>query len=125
SVAYVGNGALAIVGEALDQHGHAARRVTLEMEFLVGDAFKFAGRLLDRPLDVVLGHRRHDGLVHGRAQLRIAVDVAAAGARGDHDFTHQLGEHLAALGILRVLAAGDGRTTAHGGDSVIIERVKV
>src|SRR6185437_5364442 len=113
-VTHVGDGALAIVGDAFDQHRDAARRVAFEMQFLVDHAFEFTGGLLDRAFDVVLGHRRGDGLVHRAAQARIAVDVAAAGARGNHDLAHQLGEGLAALGVLRVLAAGNGRTTAHG-----------
>jgi hypothetical protein len=66
-------------------------------------------------LDHVLGHVHVQALVDRRAQPRVAGRVAAAGARRDRDLADDLGEDLAALGILRVLAGFNGRTTSHGG----------
>src|SRR3546814_19830631 len=59
-VAHVGHGAHLVVGQAVDDHRHAARRVALVAALLVLDALQPAGRLLQRALDGVLGHvERH------------------------------------------------------------------
>src|SRR5690606_12265714 len=113
-VSHVGHGAHAVVGQAVDDHGDAAGGVALVAHFLVLDAFELAGGLLDRALDHVLGHVRRQCLVHRRAQARVVVRIAPAGAGGDADLADQLGENLAALGIAGVLARFDRGTTTHG-----------
>src|SRR5690606_11234869 len=113
-VEHVGHGTHAVVGQAVDDHRHAAGGIALVAHFLVLDAFQLAGGLLDRPLDHVLGHVRGKGLVHGRAQARVVAGVTPAGAGGDADLADQLGEDLAALCIAGVLPRFDRRTTTHG-----------
>ena len=61
-VAHLGAGAVPVVGEHVDQHGHAAGRVALVGDRLVGDALELAGAPLDGPLDGVDGHGRGAGL---------------------------------------------------------------
>src|SRR5690606_18942377 len=113
-VAYVGHGAHAVVGQAVDDHRHAAGRVALVADLLVLHALQLAGRLLDRALDHVLGHVDRQALVDRGAQARVAAGVAAAGAGGDADLADDLGENLAALRVGGVLACFDGRTASHG-----------
>src|SRR5690242_7063983 len=113
-MAHVGDAALAVVGDAIHDHRHAARRVAFVTHFLVSDAFEFAGRLLDRALDGVLGHVGVERLVYRGAQARVAGRIAATGARGHADLARQLGEHATAARVLRVLAAFDGWTSTHG-----------
>ena len=83
-VAHVGAGAVAVVGQRLDQDRRAAGPVALEEDLLdrrrVGAR---AGPAVDRPLDVVLGHRGVARLLDRRRQGRVALGVAAAVARGD------------------------------------------
>ena len=67
-VADLGAGAVAVVGEALDDHGHAAGGVALVGDRLVADAFELAGPPLDGPLDRVDRDRRVAGLLEHRAQ---------------------------------------------------------
>ena len=65
-VADLGAGAVAVVGERLDDDGHAAGRVALVVDRLVADPLELAGAALDRPLDGVDGDRGVPGLlVHG------------------------------------------------------------
>ena len=106
-VADLGDGAVAVVGGALHQDGHAARAVTLEGDLLVGGPLQLARALLDGALDVVGGHVDALGLVHRRAQAGVGVGVAAADARRDGHLADDLGEDLAALGVERALLVLD------------------
>ena len=112
----LGAGAVAVVGEHLDEHGDAAGGVALVGDRLVADAFELAGAPLDGPLDGVHRHRRVAGLLEHRAQRRVRVGVAAALAGRHLDLAQELGEELAArlvLGALLVLDRGplNGRTS--------------
>src|SRR4249919_2125793 len=110
---HVGDGAHLVVGQAVDDHRDAAGGIAFVADFLVFDAFQFAGGLLDRALDHVLGHVRRQRLVDRDAQPRIVRRLAATGARGDRNLADDLGEDLAAPGILGVLAAFDGGSSTH------------
>ena len=99
-VPHLGAGAVAVVGDRLDQQRHASRPVALvqdRLDLLGVDAF--ARPLRDRPLDVVLGHRGVSRLLNGERQRGVAVGVASAFAGGDRDRAGQLGELLAAAGV--------------------------
>ncbi|MNT29276.1 hypothetical protein D3C72_1650070 [compost metagenome] len=110
----IGHGAHAVVGQAIDDDGHATGRVALVADLFVLDAFQFTGGLLDGALDHVLGHVRGQRLVHGHTQARVVVGVASTAARGDADLTDDLGENLAALRVRRVFAVLDGGASTHG-----------
>ena len=106
-VLHLGAGAVAVVGERLDVDRDAVRRVALVVHLLVGDALELTGPPLDRPLDVVLGHRGVARLLHHRAQRRVALDVAAALARRDLDLAGEPGEDLAPRRVGRALRVLD------------------
>ena len=86
--------------------GDATRAETLVADLLVILGF-IARRLVDRPLDIVLGHRLRARCDHRRAQPRVCLGVGQAHLRRDGDFTAQLGEHRRALFVLRALAMHD------------------
>src|SRR3546814_4325187 len=91
-VAHVGHGAHLVVGQAVYDHRHAARRVALVADLLVLDALQLAGGLLQRALDGVLGHVDRQALVDRRAQARVVGRLGAALAGRDGDFADDLGE---------------------------------
>ena len=107
SVAHVGNGALTIVGQAIDDDGGTVDAVAFVADFLVADAFQFAGTALDGARDVVGRHVFFLGLGHRGAQTWIKCRIAAAEAGGNRNFLDQLGEDLAAFGVLPSLAMLD------------------
>ena len=95
-----GGGAVAVVGQALDDQADAGRRVALVYDVLVVGATGFFTRAaLDGALDVVGRHGRFLGLVDGVVQRRVAIRVAAAHTGRDLDVLDELGEELAALGV--------------------------
>ena len=101
------DGAIAVVGEAVDHDGDATGAVALVARLLVILAIELARAALDRALDVVLGQALRPGLVDHEAQARIRIEVAAAHAGSDRDLTDELGEYLAPLGVLGALAELD------------------
>src|SRR5262249_2524486 len=92
-------GAITVVGEDVDEHGHAARAETLIGDLLKGHALNFARAGFDGPLDVVLGHADGPRLIDGVAQLEVHGRIAAAVAGGNDDGPAQLAPQLAALGV--------------------------
>src|SRR5205807_1195656 len=97
---HLAGGAVAVVGQALDQHRHTVGGVAL-----VGDVLPVrAAGLLARPafpgaLDVVVGHRGLLRLLDRVVERRIAGRVTAAGTGGDLDVLDQPGEFLATAGV--------------------------
>ena len=106
-VANVGDGARLVVGEAVDHHRSAADAVAFIADLDVIDAFEFAGALLDRVVDLVLGHIDCLALVDGQAQARVEARIAAAHLGGDGDFLGDLGKSRATLLILPTLTVLD------------------
>jgi hypothetical protein len=104
--AHIGGGAVAIVGQRLDDQRDAARAEALVADLFVILAVALA-RLVDRALDIVLGHRLRLGRGDRGAQARVHVGIGQAHLRGDGDFAAELGEHARALLILRALAVHD------------------
>ena len=96
----LGGGAVAVVGQALDEYRDAARPVALVGDRLVvGAAGVDARPAAYRAVDVVVGHRVALGLGDRVGEGRVAGHVTAAGAGRDLDVLDQLGEQLAAPGI--------------------------
>ncbi len=102
----VGGGAVAVVGQGLDDDGDAARAVAFVADFVVVLAVG-AGGLLDGALDIVLRHRLGLGVLDRQAQTRVHRRVGQARLGGDGDFARQLGEHFRPHGILTALAVHD------------------
>ncbi len=75
-VAHVGAGAVAVVGQRIDQDRRAAGPVALEEDLLdrVGIGAD-AAAAVDRPLDVFLRHRGVAGLLHRGRQGRVGIGV--------------------------------------------------
>ena len=117
-VAHLGAGAVAVVGERLDQDRHAAGPVALVHDRLDRVGVRALARALgDRALDVVLGHRGVARLLDRVGQRRVGIGVAAAVARGDRDRARELGELLTAARVhdrLLVLDRGPLRVSGHG-----------
>ena len=120
--AHVGGGAVAVVGQRFHDDRHAAGAIALVAHFLVVLGIALGG-LVDRPLDVVLGHRLRLGGVDRGAQARVHVRVGHAHLGGHGDLAGELGELRRALLVLRALAmhdvlefgmAGHGSTSAAG-----------
>src|SRR5205823_9700195 len=119
-VAHLGNGAIAVIGDRLDQDGDPARTIAL-----VGDLVQLlcllaaAGGTLNGALNVFLGHIQRPRALDGEPQAEIGVRVATTFAGGDGDLARQLGEHLAALGVVNALLTLDLSPFAVAGHSVI------
>src|SRR5271163_2533432 len=91
--AHFAGGAVAIVGQRLDDNGDPARRITLVANFVVILAVGARG-LLDGALDIVLGHVFCAGGEDGRAKARIHRHVRQAHLRRDGYFARQFREEL-------------------------------
>jgi hypothetical protein len=114
--AHVGGGAVAVVGQRLDDERHAARCQALVAHLVVGYAFFLPAAAADRALDIFLRHVHRARGENRGAQARVRVGVRAL-ARGDHDLAHELAEQPGALLILRALAVhdvGELRMAGHG-----------
>jgi len=112
----VGDGAVPVIRQCVDQDRDAARAVSLVGHLVVRDAFEIARALLDGAVDVVGRHAVLARRQHRGPETRIGVDVAAAETRGNGDLLDQLGEQLAAPGILQSLLVLDRaplRMTGH------------
>src|SRR5699024_7622252 len=102
--AHIGGRAVAVVGQALDEHRDAAGTVALVHDRLVVDpAAVQAAAALDGAVDVVTGDRRLLGPLHRVVQGGVAVQIRSAVARRDLDVLDELREQLAALRIDRGL----------------------
>ena len=89
-VAHVGRRAVLVVGEHLDDDGHAARAVALVKDGLEVGAALFAGAAFDGAVDVVFGHAVRARLFDGRRQRGVGRGVGAALFGGHHDGAGQL-----------------------------------
>src|SRR3546814_18890907 len=89
-------GAIAVVGERVDDHRHAARAVALVPHLLVIGVVTATGTLLDRPLAVVLRHVLLAGRLDRRPQRRVRCRVVA-GLGGDLQLAGQPRDDLGAL----------------------------
>ena len=104
--AHFAGGAVAVVGQRLDDDRDAAGRIALVAHLVVILALA-AGRLFDGALDVVLGHVLGAGCEHGGAQARVHGRVGQAELRRHGDFARELGEDLGAHRILLALFVHD------------------
>ena len=105
----LGDGAVPVVGRALDEEERAVGAGALVEDLFVALAFDLAGAALDGVLDRVAGHRLPLGVGDRLAQARVVRGIAAAHAGRDGELLDQLGEELAALGVsapfLRLIVA--------------------
>src|SRR5690606_36061283 len=104
--AHVGSGAIAVVGQRLDDDRHATRAIALIADFVIVLAVR-ADRLLDGAIDIVLGHGLGARVDHRQAQTRIERGVGHAHLGSNGDFARQLGKDLRAYGVALALAVHD------------------
>ena len=97
------NHAVAVGGDHLNQHAHAARAVAFKGGFLILFAFELAGASQNGSLDVVAWHVRGLSGQNRGSQARIGVRFAAADARGDADFADDSCENTATLRVSSTL----------------------
>ena len=105
--AYVGRRAVLVVGGRLDDDRHAARAVALVHDLFELLAFAAASRLLDGALDRVEWHVLGAGAFDRQPEPEVAVDVTAAGSRGNADLAAHLREDGAALDVVDAFLALD------------------
>ena len=99
-VADLRRGALAVVGQCLDDDGHAAGAVALVGDGLVVVGVARAERLVDGAFDVVVGHVGSLRLGDDGRETGVVIRIArAALLDGDDDLLGDLGEGGAALGV--------------------------
>ena len=98
-VANLSRRAVAVVGEHLEHHRHAARTVALVDDLLVRDSGKLAGAPLDGLLQRVVRHVGGLGGDDRGAQTGVTSLVASAFSRGGGQLADDLREELAALGV--------------------------
>jgi len=113
-------GALAVVGQRLNDHGHTAGAVALVSNSLVVVGVARAERLVDGALDVVVGHIGCLRLGDDGRETGVVIRIArAALLDGDDDLLGDLGEGGAALGVSRALRLLDIVPLGMSGHDVI------
>src|SRR6267142_4139180 len=91
--------AVAVGGDDLNQHAHAARAVAFKRGFLVLFAFELPGAAKNRAFDIFTWHVRALSRQNRGSQPRVGVRIAAADARGNADFANDSRENAAALRV--------------------------
>src|SRR5690606_28957283 len=104
--AHIGGGAVAVVGQRLNDDGDAARAIALIADLVVILAVG-ARCLLVGAVDIVLGHGLGAGIGHGQAQPGIEGGIGLAHLGGDGDFARPLGKDLGPDRIRPALAMHD------------------
>ncbi len=94
----IGDGAVVVVGEGLDEEGDTVADVALEGEFHHLGGILVVG-LVDGALQGVLGHVASAGVLHEQTQTGVAVGVGTALAHGDGDLFQNVAPLFRALGI--------------------------
>ena len=108
AVAHLGDGAITVVRQRLDDDRGAARAVTFVLDLVeLFTVARGAAALGDCTFDVVVRHVDGAGALDGEAELEVRVEIAAALGRDD-DLSRELGEDCTALRVGRALGALDG-----------------
>ena len=105
--AHLAGGAIAVVGQRLDDHRHAARAVALVAHLVVVGVGLAARPALDRPIDRVA---RHVGVAcrdHRRPQPRVRRRIGGTQPGSRRDLADQLGVDLRLGRVLPALAMHD------------------
>src|SRR5580704_4499745 len=103
----VAGSTISVVGQRLDDDRDAAGAVTFVAHLVIIFAGLAAGAALDGTIDRVLWHIGLTRGEHSGAQARIGGRIGQPHASRGGQFADKLGEHLAALFVLRALAEHD------------------
>ena len=116
--AHVRGRTVAVIGKALDEHGHAVRAVALVHDGLpVCATGLFAGAALAGTLDIVVRDGGLLGLLDHVVEGRVRRRIATTSPSRNLDVLDQLGKFLAALGVvgcLLVLRGSPFGVAGHG-----------
>src|SRR5690606_27286854 len=107
AVAHFGHRTVLVVGQRLDQDGHATRTIAFIHQFLEIVVVGGAGTPRNGSVNRITGHVGAQGLVHRRTQTRVIRHLVAAQLGRYRQFTDYFGEDLRTLGILTRLAVLD------------------
>ena len=104
--AHIGCGAVAVVGQCLNDDRNAAGAIAFIAHFII--AFRVAARcLIDCALDIILGHRLCLGRIDRKAKARVHVGIGHAHFRRHGNFARQLRKLRRTLLVLRALTMLD------------------
>ena len=103
----VAHRAVVIVTQTLDKDGHASWSIALKGELL--EVLGFLFRLVNRTIDVILGHIDTLSIVDRHAEARVTVDIRSAFLYRNCDFLEYARERLASLRIGSPLLTLDRR----------------
>ena len=106
-MAHFRNGAISIVGHAVDHHRYTTGTVALIAELFEVFAFGSAGAARNGSFNSVLGHVVAERIIEGGAQPRVSQRVTAADPRRDGNFSDQAGKKLTAFGVLAAFTMTD------------------
>ena len=104
--AHIGCGAVAVVGQCLNDDGNAAGTVAFIAHFVITFGVT-ADCLVDGALDVILGNRLRLGGVHRKTKTGVHVRIGHPHLRRDGNFARKLGKLRRTLLVLRTLAMLD------------------
>ena len=116
-MAHLGNGTIAVVGNAVHHHRNTTGPVALVARLLKILTVLRTRTALDRAFNGVLGHVATKCLVNRQPQTRVAGRVRITHLCRHGDLADQLGKQLATLGILgtfTVLNIGPFTVSCHG-----------
>ena len=102
----VGNGSIFVVGSHFHKDGDAAGSIAFVGDVLKDRPFDLAGSALNAALDVIGGHGVFARLLYRQAQAEVGIRGAASFGCHD-DLFGELGEEVAAFGILCAFAQAD------------------
>ena len=104
--AHIGGGAVAVVGQCLNDDRNAAGAIAFIAHFII--AFRIAADcLIDCALDIILGHRLCLGRIHRKAKARVHVGIGHAHLRRHGNFARQLRKLRRTLFVLSALTMLD------------------
>ena len=101
--AYVGRGAVTVIGQCFNDDGNAAGAIAFIAHFII--AFGIPARcLVDGALDIILGHRLRLGGIDRKAQARVHVRIGHPHFRRNGNFARKLRKLRRTLFVLRTFA---------------------
>jgi len=118
--AHLARGAVAVVGQDLDDDGDAARPIALVADFVIALGVA-AGGLLDGAVDIVLGHVLRARRQYRGPQAWVHGGIGQAQLGRDRDLARELAEQLGFHLILPPLAVHDVLELGMAGHALLLD----
>jgi hypothetical protein len=90
----IADGTVAVIGQAVDDHGDTAGGIAFIDDFFEDDISEFTDTFFDGAFNIGVGHIDSFGGSQSGTQCRVAVGVGTAVFGSDHDFFADAGEHF-------------------------------